>query len=97
MTAHTPWFTYPVIDQTAVHQLTKLCADLQADVRTLQCQVMELEQALSDSRAMLDAVFTIETEPAAEVCPHCNGTGHEPQSWLGLTCRRCEGKGTVQS
>lgn len=96
MTAHTPWFAYPVLDQTAVHQLTTLCAELQSDVRTLQCQVMELEQALSDSRAMLDAVFTIETEPDAEVCPECHGTGvWKDNLGIGHFCWACKDK--VQS
>ena len=96
----------------ALHEMTKLCAALQADIYTLQCQVMELEERCSQNahdvgnlyegvdrltalRDTLNTVFTVEAP--GEMCPHCNGTGLEPQSWLKLTCGRCAGKGTVES
>jgi DnaJ-class molecular chaperone len=42
---------------------------------------------------MFDAVFTIETEPAAEVCPECHGEGSD----FSYFCERCNGTGKVQS
>lgn len=89
----------------AIFRLTELCAGLQKDIHTLQCQVMELElQVKSNAQdvgnlyegvdslvAMHDTLSAVFTieAPAAAVCPECNGEGSD----FFYICERCNGTG----
>ena len=106
MDAQRPFLSFPVIDQRAVYELTKLCAELQRDVHTLQCQIMQLEQQVTRNRddvgniyegmdsliAMRNTLNSVFVLPTP--CAYCNGTGE-----LGdgeNACTECQGTG-VQS
>ena len=95
-------------DTLTIHQLTKLCADLQKDVITLQCQVLQLEQLVNLSRndvgnlyqgmdsliALRETLDAVFTDEApAAVCPSCGGVG----SHNSFMCEKCYGTGEVQS
>ena len=109
MDAQRPFLSFPVLDLRAVYELTSLCAELQKDVITLQCQIMELEQQVILNRdnvgnihdnlesliAMRDTLNSVFVleTEPAAVCPECHGEGSD----FSYICERCNGTGKVQS